>query len=334
MTIHVSVVVPTFERPRLLRRCVWALLDQDFDPLAYEILVVDEAHSDITRRFIEQLAHPHLPGGYAAPCLRYIPVTQVRGPAAARNCGWRAARGEIIAFTDDDCVPAPDWLERGVAAFGNDVVGVCGRTIMPLPKNPSDYERNAAQLEKAKFATANCFYRRHALAAVGGFDERFSAAWREDSDLYFRLLKHIEKHAPASRLVQTPEAIVVHPVRAAPWGASLLQQRKSQFNALLYKKHPTLYRKHVQPLRPRHYYYTVGALAVALLSTLLGYGYLVWLAAAVWLFFTARFCRRRLQGTSTAPHHVFEMIATSALIPPLSIFYRLRGALKYHVFFW
>src|SRR5207248_7127815 len=95
----------------------------------------------------------------------------------------------IIAFTDDDCVPDSGWLAAGLAAFSSPtVVAVAGQTVVPLPANPTDYERNVAGLEKSEFLTANCFVRSDVLAAVGGFDEQFTAAWREDSDLHFRLL--------------------------------------------------------------------------------------------------------------------------------------------------
>jgi hypothetical protein len=70
--------------------------------------------------------------------------------------------------------------------------------------------------------------------AVGGFDERFTAPWREDSDL---VVTQLECNA---RLVRVPEAAVVHAVRPARWGVSVRQQSKSMFSALLYKKHPVL----------------------------------------------------------------------------------------------
>ena len=77
--------------------------------------------------------------------------------------------------------------------------------------------------------------------AIGGFDERFPEAWREDSDLQFTLLEQGYTIKPA------PQAVVTHPVRPAPWGVGLKMQRKSQFEALLYKKHPqTLSRAHPQ----------------------------------------------------------------------------------------
>ena len=126
---------------------------------------------------------------------------------------------------------------------------------MPLPDDPTDYERNAAGLATSEFVTANCFYLRSALEAVEGFDERFAMAWREDADLW---LTFIERGEP---LVAAEDAIVVHPLRPAPWGVSLSQQRKSQYNALLYKKHPVLYRQRVQPGPPPGYYPIVGSIA-------------------------------------------------------------------------
>src|SRR5437764_6296260 len=196
MALRASVVVPTFRRPASLNRCLAALCAQDFDPGAYEVIVVDDAASDEARGVVTCWAARAAARGLA---LRYVPVTGAHGPAAARNDGWHAARGPIIAFTDDDCLPTPGWLAAGVAAFVDGVAGASGRVIVPLPRRwPTDYERNAAAIEHAEFVTANCFYRRDVLAAVGGFDERFAAPWREDSDLYFTLL------GCSARLVHVP----------------------------------------------------------------------------------------------------------------------------------
>src|SRR5207249_4945767 len=151
-------------------------------------------------------------------------------------------------------IPTPEWLRAGLAQFRDGVIGVTGRVVVPLPQLPSDYERDAAGLEHGEFVTANCFYRRDALAAVGGFDERFTAPWREDSDLFFSLLERRARDHPERRFVWARDAVVIHPVRPAPWGVSLGQQRKAMFNALLFKKHPRLYRQRVQPAPPWHYY--------------------------------------------------------------------------------
>jgi GT2 family glycosyltransferase len=261
------------------------------------------------------------------PSVRYVRVTGAHGPAAARNAGWRAAGGAIIAFTDDDCIPDPGWLRAGLAAFEDAVVAVSGRIVVPLPSRPTDYERNVAWLANAEFATANCFCRRDTLEAIGGFDERFTAAWREDSDLHLTLLER------ACPIVHAPTAIVTHPVRSGGWGVSIKQQRKSSFNALLYKKHPQLYRLHIQSAPPWHYYGIVGALLGGLASLAQRRRWLGIGCALVWALLTGRFCAQRLRGTSRTPSHLAEMIVTSALIPPLAIFWRLRGALRYRVIF-
>ena len=321
MTPQVSVVVPTFKRPALLRRCLDALVAQDFDPAAYEVIVVDDAPTSETAALVADCAQR------AVPTLRYLPAVDSHGPAAARNLGWRAARGAIVAFTDDDCVPTPHWLRAGVAAFVDGVAGAAGRVWVPLPPTPTDYERNAVALEHGEFVTANCFYRRDALATVGGFDERFTAPFREDTDLFMTLLEH------GVRLVHTREAVVVHPIRPAAWGVSLVQQRRSVFNALLYKKHPALYRQRIQPAPPWRYYGIVGALLAAGGGALAGQRWLALGAGAAWLFMTGRFCAERLDRTSRAPGHVAEMMVTSALIPPLAVYWRLRGALRYRVWF-
>lgn len=323
MTLRVSVVVPTYRRPDLLMRCLAALVVQDFTPDEYEILVCDDAASADTRTQVERCA-----GFLAAPAIRYIAVQGNHGPAAARNAGWQAAGAPVVAFTDDDCIPDRGWLKAGAAAMTDGFDALWGAVHVPLPERPTDYERNEAGLEHAGFVTANCFCRRDVLKRIGGFDERFTMAWREDSDLYFTLLEH------GCNVAHEPAALVVHPVRPAGWAVCLSQQRKSAFNALLYKKHPDLYRRHVQATPPLGYYATATALAAAPLAAVAGYPLLATAAAMVWLALTARFCARRLRGTTHAPGHVAEMIATSAVVPLLSIHWRLRGAMRFRVPFF
>ena len=375
---RVSVVVPTFKRPDLLIRCLTALRAQDFDTSDYEVIIADDAACDETRRVLDACCSGEsgVPGSPArrqcpGPEVRYVAVTGKHGPAAARNAGWRVARGEIIAFTDDDCVPTPGWLRAGLAAFTDGVTGVSGRLIVPLQRIPTDYELNAAQLAIARFVTANSFYRRACLARIGGFDERFTSAWREDTDVYFTLLERYasddrgrattrdrpyydtfevrqpvvivraipcgcsgDEHSSLDKaFVYAPDAVVIHPLRSAQWGVSLSQQRKSMFNALLYKKHPALYREKIQAAPPWHYYAIMGALLVVIGALLGRKQGLAFGAACLWMFLTGRFCLQRLDQTSRERRHVAEMLVTSVLIPPLSIFWRIRGAIKFRVFF-
>jgi GT2 family glycosyltransferase len=322
--LAVSVVVPTCGRLDLLDRCLDALTRQTLPGPNYEVIIVDDEPSHNTL---------HLVAGWRArtvdrgPRLVYVSNAGPHGPAAARNRGWRTAQSPIIAFTDDDTVPSPAWLASGLAAFADGVDALCGRIEMPLPAMPTDYQRDARLLETAEFVTANCFCRKDVLARLEGFDERFTCPWREDSDLHFRLL---EMNA---RIVHAPEALVVHPVRPAPWGVSLLQIKKIAFDALLYKKHPELYRKKIQGAPRRDYYAIVAALLAGLIGLVAGNTLLGAVGAAVWLTLTAHLCARRLSGTAKTVSHVAEMIVTSALIPPLAVFWRIAGAIRYRVRF-
>lgn len=323
--IAVSVVVPTLGRPEMLNRCLGALVLQRFEASKYEIIVVDDGPSERTRAIVMDWA---IKAG-TGPLITYIASHGPHGPAAARNRGWNAARGSIIAFTDDDTVPRANWLEAGMQAFkreGPDAVW--GRIVMPLNHEPTDYELDAKGLERAEFVTANCFCRKSVLQRLGGFDERFRFAWREDSDLYFSLLSR------RARIVHDENAVVVHPIRPAKWGVSLSQQKKVLFDALLYKKHPDLYRTKIRAGARWDYYVIVLSLLAA--AAFLAAGELAGVATAgiVWLALTARFCLKRLKPTVKTMSHVCEMIVTSMLIPPLSVYWRMVGAFRFGIFFF
>jgi glycosyltransferase involved in cell wall biosynthesis len=320
MSVRLSVVIPTYRRTDLLTECLQRLAQQSLDPAAYEIIVADDGPTEETAAVVRSFERA---GG---PRVDYVAVTATQGPAGARNAGWRAARSEIIAFTDDDCQPTREWLARGLAAIA-DADAVTGKTIVPLPEHPTDYERNVAGLATAEFITANCFVRRAALEQVGGFDERFTLAWREDSDLHFALL------ANGKRIVRCEEAVIVHPVRPARWGISLKQQRQSVFDPLLYRKHTALYRERVGPL-PRSYYLAVASLMVAAGATVVQAVPIAVAAIGLWGAVTAWLTAKRLRNTSRAPSHVAEMLVTSGLIPLLSVYWRIRGALRFGTFYW
>ena len=318
----ISVVVPTYKRPDLLDRCLAALFSQTMNSSNYEIVVVDDGPTENTKRVVLALSVR------SGPRVRYLANEGRHGPAAARNKGWQAAHGELIAFTDDDCIPAPDWLSVGSAAFVDPTIhGLSGRIVVPIPNTPTDYEQTVAGLEQGPFATANCWYRRSVLCSVGGFDERFTVAWREDTDLEFACRRH------GFRLICLPAAVVVHPVRAATWGVSVRLQRNNVFNALLYKKYPDLYRRFIQAMPPWRYYMAVTALIGAAIAVAAGSIWVGILSLMIWLGLTAEFCLRRLARTSRSAGHILEMIVTSVLIPPVAIYWRLRGAVKYHVAF-
>jgi GT2 family glycosyltransferase len=202
--------------------------------------------------------------------------------------------------------------------------------VVPLPKDraPTDYEKDLAQLGTAEFVTANCFVRRSALEAVGGFDERFTSAWREDSDLQFTLMKTLP-----GEIVKAPRAIVEHPARHMTWRDNLHAHRKILFDALLFKKHPELYRQRIRRSPPWNYYVIVAALFGMIVTGFLETDLAFALCFAVWLVLTTRFALKRLEGTSQAKEHVVDILLGSIAIPPVAVFWRLMGALRFRVLF-
>ncbi len=329
-----SVVVPTCDRPALLVRCLDALRAQTFEVDDFEIVVVDDGLCDKTRSLVLTLA-----AEAPAPAVRYLrPAPGRRGPAHARNLGWMSASGNVIAFTDDDTIAAPDWLERGAAALerSRDDAGrrwgaLAGRVVVPPPDGhalPTDHQRTTLGRERSTFVTANAFVQRAALLEIGGFDERFTRAWRDDDDLQFRLQAEV---GPVGRC---EDAVVVHPLRPERWGVSLRQQQNAFFEALLYAKHPDRYRQQVGLPVPWDFYaivlLTVAALALAWAGVIGSAVVSAGLASTLVL----RFALRRLRGASKELGHVLEMLVTSAAIPFLSVFWRLRGALHFRTWFF
>ncbi|RZT42478.1 glycosyltransferase family 2 protein [Cupriavidus agavae] len=320
----VSVVIATFRRPDLLRRCLLALCAQRMDRRGFEVIVADDGCEPRIADLVAGLAAAH-PG----LALRYTAVVRTQGPAGARNAGATLARGELLAFTDDDTIPSPDWVREGYLALAALPAwcAAAGRVVVPLPQRPTDHERDTGGLAEAEFVTANCFVRRSAFERVGGFDERFTRAWREDSDLQFRLEQQV---GPVGRI---GGAVVEHPVRPARWGSSAAAQARVFFDALLFKKHPRLYRARIRRVPPWDYYAIVLAALVAIGATLAGSVQVAAMAGTVWLVLTGAFCLRRLRGASWTLPHVLEMLATSIVIPPLSLYWRLRGALAFRTGF-
>jgi glycosyltransferase involved in cell wall biosynthesis len=315
----VSIVIPTFQRPALLVRCLHALVNQQFPKDRYEIIVVTDGPDEVTRNVIAQ---QHI----NSPAIHVYALPYKKGPAAARNLGWKLAQGNLILFTDDDCIPHNFWVRAYAQAYeqqGLPIAVFTGQVLVPCSEQPTDYEKNIAWLEKADFVTANCACSKPALKQVNGFDEAFTMAWREDSDLEF---KFIDQGIPI-RFIQ--QAIVTHPVRKAGWGVSLKEQKKSMFNALLYKKYPGLYRQKIRQRPLWNYYAMAGLFVIGIIAAMLQLKYIMLFALVGWLVLMVQFTIKRLKGTRRSAAHVMEMIITSMLIPFLSVYWNLYGSLKY-----
>ena len=163
----VSVIVPVLNMPRAIRRCVEALLAQSYPRDRYEIIIVDNGSTDDTVRVI---------GEYPA---RLLVEQDTQSPYAARNLGLRHAKGEIIALTDADCTPMPDWIERGVEALDSgpaDLIGGHVRFLFSPKRTAAEMYDSIANLEmknsitlRGEAKTGNLFARRKVFDTIGDF---------------------------------------------------------------------------------------------------------------------------------------------------------------------
>ena len=226
----VSIVIPAFNAEATLGECLEACRSQTYPDT--ELIVVDDGSADGTGRIAQE---------HGARCIRQPQA----GPAAARNTGYRAASGEIVAFTDSDCVPEPDWIARLLDRFEEGVAGVGGTygianrdSLLARMIQEEIRMRHARFGDEVDFlGSFNVAYRKQALEEAAGFDEDFSSASAEDNDLAYRLLD------AGWRLRFAPDAVVLH-YHPARLGAYLrTQQRHGFWRMKLYAKHPKRARK-------------------------------------------------------------------------------------------
>lgn len=203
----VSVIVPVLNAEPTLRACVEALLAQDYPAERREIIFVDNGSTD---RSAELLAkYP----------VRVVTERRLRGPGSARNQGIRASAGEVLAFTDADCIASEGWLRAIVEPHADPGVGACAGKVLPAPPRTL-VERYCAEsgIMSQEFAiqhpylpaaqTCNASYRRIALEQVGLFDVGLRTG--EDTDLAWRL--QLES---GFRIAYEPSAVVYHRHRAS-----------------------------------------------------------------------------------------------------------------------
>ena len=307
--IDVAIVVPTIGRASLAE--LLGSLRADDAELLRRTSVVDDRRDTTSPLDVPPEVHVLRSCG--------------RGPAAARNVGWRAADATWIAFLDDDVHVPAGWaaaLRSDLACAPDDVAGVQGRLVVPLPDDraPTDRERNVHGLEHAAWPTADMTYRRDVLLAVGGFDERFPRAYREDADIALRVL---DGGWRLRRGIRT----VIHPVRPAARWISLRQQAGNADDALMRRLHGSRWRDEAEapPGRFRRHVGTVAAAAAAAGALARGRPALAGAATATWLASTARFAAERIAPGPRTADEVAAMTLTSAAIPFATVAHRIRG---------
>lgn len=203
----ISVIIPTYERAGQLSVCLGALAAQDYPRDCFEVLVVDDGSATSPEGSVGTFRHQ----------LNVRLLKQLHsGPAAARNHGAAHAKGAFLAFTDDDCAPAPGWLQSLVTCFVScSDCALGGRTINELANNPFStvsqlvvdylYAHWNPDPEHATFFTSNNLaLPAQSFHAVGGFDAGWTRAAGEDRELCDRLISR------GYRLMYAPDALVRH----------------------------------------------------------------------------------------------------------------------------
>jgi len=201
----ISIVIPSYNRIEKLKNCLTSIEHLDYPKEYYEVIVVDDGSTDMAYRNLEAIRTQFT---YNLCIIRQ----KNGGPAIARNNGIRNARGELIAFTDDDCEVDKKWLKEGIRAFTSEsIVGVGGMLVSKHNDIISQYmDWNRILLPKVQYnrviylITANAFYRKDSLIKVNGFNEKIKNPGGEDPDLSFKLI------ALGFELAVNKDSIVTH----------------------------------------------------------------------------------------------------------------------------
>jgi glycosyltransferase involved in cell wall biosynthesis len=314
--VTVSVVIPVFNQADSIARTIEAVAAQTLSPV--EIVVVDDGSRDGSAEAAEALRET-----VRVP-IKVVRSAVNRGPGAARDLGWRAAAGDIVAFTDADAVPDPEWLGMALPHFQDPHVGgVEGRVTAIGDEAPTIYTHQVKNLYGGQFMTANMLYRRQVIAEVGGFKSRY----REDSDLAFSVME------AGYRIVFEPRAVVEHPPRPESLAFYFHKANRRRYEGLLLRRHPQVAPRYIHWLQPTDITVILGEAGVvagfaAGLSSVIALGLLLLLVGL------PRRIVAWLDGRQYSLNDYLVVLAVSLVLVPVEAYYRWSGLLfppKAHV---
>ncbi len=305
---RVSVVIPIYNQADLVGRTIDAVMTGTMVP--EEILIVDDGSTDGLRAVIDSYAQP----GAAVP-VRLLQVSH-QGPGRARDAGWHAATGNIVAFTDADAVPSREWLELGLQKFTSPRVGAVEGRVEGGGGPPTIHTHQVKNQFGRKFMTANMFYRRSVIEEVGGF----KSPYREDSDLAFSVL------AAGYDIVFAGDSVVVHPPREENWRFYFAKASRKRYEGLLFRHYPEIAPQYLPRFQPTELLIIAGE-ALVVLSALFG----VWILAAGFLLLAVGMPKRLadwLDGRQYSSRDYLAVWAMTLVLVPVEAYYHWAGIIK------
>ncbi len=314
MTPLIAVVVPTYNRSDRLVPLFTALAKQTLPADDFEVVVADDCSTDDTVSVLEDL-QTSMPFA-----MRIVRMPANGGPAAARNLAWQHTSAPIVAFTDDDCEPLPEWLEAGLAAFvGLPNVGVVQGATLAIggmrPEYHSDwYVCRHIVKPTPQFEGCNLFFRREVLDITGGFDEEIGYHG-EDTAAGWRVLEAGFDRAFAA------EAAVDHPVekRGLLWHLKMARLEKRVVWCAA--KHPGFRQEAFW--RPWAYRRGDAAMALAVIGVVIGVRFRPALALVLPYLW---WCRPSVRYTT-----FFRMCLEIPLVDLVRLVSHLEGSITYRV---
>lgn len=230
---YVSVIVPVLNGERTIKECLDSLLRIDYPLERREILVVDNGSTDRTTEIVKQ---------YSVRCV----LESRRGLSYARNCGIEASYGQILVFTDADCIVTTGWLRELAQGFDSEEVGVAvGEVVSFPPKTPAErymamckplwQTRSLSYPGKPWFLSGCAAFRREVFDKIGRFDIQFANVGCEDIDFSWRFFQR-----NLFKLKYRPKAVVFHRHRLSARGLFNQYFRYAWGQAILKRKHPQI----------------------------------------------------------------------------------------------
>ena len=209
-----------------LKDCLAALSAQTIKD--FEVILVDDRSNDGTRALIET---------HGDPRIRYFRNEQPLGYGGTRNLSLKKARGKYVFFTDADCVPFKDWLERGFNAYQTTgCIGVVGKTL-PLGESTKRSDRKVVNLD-GRFMTCNMSFKREILEQLGGFDPAF-AAGQEDVEFGLRAKQH-------GKIIFEESMLIYHQIQPYTLRRLFTDARRYKTQVMIFKRyrHDEYHKKH------------------------------------------------------------------------------------------